>query len=276
MTQRVCFRTTNLWLSALAVASAMVLAGCGASQAELSAAAAHGGEGVSGGNFADMAPAPRAASAPQMAQASPADGARVQMRSDPAADSPPQTSTDAVSPNAPLLIYTAELFLAVYEVAETQEVVLAAIVELDGFLAQRSDNHLVVRVPAARFDEALAAVEGAGDVVSRNVQATDVSEEFRDLSIRIRNAEAMRERLEQLLDRAANVEEALSIERELQRLTETIETMKGRQRFLSDRIAFSTITIRFRSRVRDQGPSDEFELPFDWLDELGLGRLLDL
>jgi len=187
-----------------------------------------------------------------------------------------ETATDAVDTSGPLLIYTAELHLAVYEVERTQEEVLGAIDELDGFLARRSDTTIVVRVPAARFEEALEAIEGAGDVLHRNIEVQDVSEEFRDLAIRIRNAEAMRDRLEQLLQRAESVEDALEIERELQRLTDFIERMKGRQRFLADRIAFSTITIQFSSRATEQPPTDEFRLPFDWLNELGVTRLLSL
>jgi len=187
-----------------------------------------------------------------------------------------QQASDAVDTSGPLLIYTAELILAVYEVVQTQEAIIVAIREMQGFVSERSDSHIVLRVPARRFDDAIGAIEERGDVIGRNVQALDVSEEFRDLQIRIRNAEAMRDRLEALLQRAQNVEEALSIERELQRLTEAIELFKGRQRFLADRISFSTITVRFQSRASEAGTSDEFRLPFEWLDELGLNRLLTL
>ena len=52
--------------------------------------------------------------------------------------------------------------------------------------------------------------------------------------------------------------------------------MKGRQRFLADRIAFSTITVRFSSRATETGPTDDFRLPFDWLGQLGLSTLMTL
>jgi hypothetical protein len=192
-------------------------------------------------------------------------------------DAQPENATDAVDAGGPLLIYTGDFTLGVYAVAETQERIIEAIRQLGGHVSQRNDAMLVVRVPAARFEAAIESIEQAGDVLARNVQATDVSEEFRDLEIRIRNAEAMRDRLEQLLARANDVTAALSIERELQRLTEYIETMKGRQRFLADRISFSTITIRFQALgTEGAGTPDGFSLPFQWLDEIGLSNLMRL
>lgn len=220
------------------------------------------------------------ASRPQMAQAQPNTGGGQN-----AGQTPPQQgqqqaqqqATDAVDLSQPLLIYTAAIHLGVYEVEATQETILGAVREAEGFLAQRNDNMLVVRVPAQRFQQVLDAIEGAGDVLQRNVEVLDVSEEYRDIAIRIRNAEAMRERLEQLLRNANNVQEALAVERELQRITEMIETMKGRLRFLSDRIAFSTITIHFRPLTAgEQIDPDPFRLPFGWLDRLGLSSLLSL
>lgn len=188
-----------------------------------------------------------------------------------------QERTDAVDLSGPLLIYMAEIYLAVYEVDAKQDAILAAVTEMGGFLAQRTDDMLVVRVPAARYRDALAAVEATGDVLHRNVQVMDVGEEFRDNAIRIRNAEQMRDRLAQLLARANDVEAALAIERELGRLTDEIERLKGRQRYLADRIAFSTITVRFQAlSTEPQQGADGFVLPFPWLNELGLTNLMRL
>lgn len=227
----------------------------------------------------DDAPARQAepTSRPQMAQAQPNTGGGQTAGQTQAQQETRQQATDAVDLSQPLLIYTAAIHLGVYEVEATQETILGAVREAEGFLAQRSDNMLVVRVPAPRFQQVLDAIEGAGDVLQRNVEVLDVSEEYRDIAIRIRNAEAMRERLEQLLRNANDVQEALAVERELQRITESIETMKGRLRFLSDRIAFSTITIHFRPLTAgEQIDPDPFRLPFGWLDRLGLSSLLSL
>jgi hypothetical protein len=109
------------------------------------------------------------------------------------------------------------------------------------------------------------------------VSALDVSDEVRDVRIRLRNAVEMRDRLAELLARAETVPDSLTIERELERLTQTIEQLRGVLRGLEDRITYSTITVRFQPiRVDQQVPRERFRLPFPWLDELGLVNLLRL
>jgi hypothetical protein len=177
---------------------------------------------------------------------------------------------------APLLVYTARLTLAVYEVVPGLRAVEAIARELGGFLSRQSGGEITIRVPAARFDEALGRAESLGDVLHRQVAADDVTQEHQDLGIRIRNARATRDRLEALLARAAKVDEAIAIERELARVARELESLEGRLKFLADRIAFSTITVVFSARRTEAVSQDRVRLPFPWLGELGLGRLLDL
>lgn len=186
------------------------------------------------------------------------------------------TVTDAGT-DGPLLIYTAGIWLAVYEVRESQATIVSRTEELGGHVQNQTDTLLVLRVPAAQFDALIEAVSGVGDLLHREIAANDVSEEFRDVEIRIRNLEAMRERLEILLTQATEVEDALRVERELERVTVELERLRGRQRFLADRISFSTITIHFEARPRDRIDQPEiFALPFYWLQNLGLPQLLEL
>ena len=192
--------------------------------------------------------------------------------SDPNAQSNPETVSDTRNP----IIYTATLYLGVFDVAATQDAIVESIRALDGFLMRRTDRGLVVRVPARRFRDAIGVVSERGDVLRRDISAEDVSEEFHDVTLRIRNAIVMRERLEALLARADDVAAALQIERELQRLTALIETLRGRQRFLADRVQFSTITIHFTPMATESNDAPGFRLPFPWLDRLGLQNLTRL
>jgi hypothetical protein len=191
---------------------------------------------------------------------------------------PQQTpeATDAPEQSGPLLIYNATMHLSVFEVEQNLRAVGQAAEELHGFLVSQNDRSITIRVPAAQFRDALARIEQLGDVIHRNVEAQDVSEEFRDLHIRLRNAEATMRRLHALLERAERVEDALHVQRELARVTEEVERMRGRLRFLQHRLAFSTITVHFQPRPQETVSPDIFRLPFPWLDELGLRTLLNL
>ena len=144
-----------------------------------------------------------------------------------------------------------------------------------GYLVQRGDRHITIRVPAKAFRPALDKVETLGDELHREVNVSDVTEEFSDLQIRLQNARAVRLRLEELLRQAANVEDALAVQKELERVTEEIERTLGRLKLLSELVAFSTITVRFEARPTDVVGS-RVTLPFPWLHELGLPSLLSM
>jgi len=173
------------------------------------------------------------------------------------------------------LIYTARITMAVYQVGPGLDLVERIGLDLGGYLSQKTDHEVTIRVPRAHFDEALKKVEASGDVVHREISAQDVTDEFVDLESRLRNARAMRDRLQQLLSKAA-VKEALEIEKELGRITGDIEVMEGKLKLLRDRIGYSTITVSFQARGAGAVRDMPLRLPFPWLSNLGLSRLLSL
>ena len=189
---------------------------------------------------------------------------------------PGQTSSDVARVQSPMLLYTAQITMAVFEVKKALAAVEDLGRDMGGFLARRDDQTITIRVPAARFDEAVARLEKLGDMIHRNVTAEDVTEEFNDLEVRLKSARAVRDRLEQLLGKAAKVEESVLIERELERVAGEIERIEGRMKFLKDRAAYSTITVSFQARRSETLGSRKFNLPVPWLYELGLSRLLAL
>ena len=187
---------------------------------------------------------------------------------------PPSTAIpDAVS--GPLLIYEAKVQIAVFEADKALTAAEKLAREAKGYLVRRADRSITFRVPAERFQAVLEQVLELGDVLHREVQARDVTDEFYDTQTRLRTLHAMRDRLEDLLRRAQKVEEALAVERELGRIVEQIEQAKGRLKLLQELIAFSTITIEFQPRNVETIES-RVKLPFPWLDQLGLGPLLSL
>jgi len=103
---------------------------------------------------------------------------------------------------------------------------------------------LEMKVPAPRFDDALAGVRPIGKVESSSASAEDVGEEFVDVSARIANGKRLEERLVRLLEtRTGKLTDVLQIERELARVREEIERQEGRIRYLSAHIATSTISV---------------------------------
>ncbi|HSO40383.1 MAG TPA: DUF4349 domain-containing protein [Labilithrix sp.] len=173
-----------------------------------------------------------------------------------------------------MLIYTARVTMAVYQVDQGLAAVEKIAKDMGGYLALKRDREITVRVPRNRFEPALAAVDKIGDVLHRDIQAQDVTDEFVDTEIRIKNARAMQVRLKALLEKAP-VKEALEIEKELRRVTDEIELLEGKLKLLKDKIAYSTITVVFEPRGSTI-QSTRIRLPFPWLTSLGLPALLQL
>ena len=215
-------------------------------------------------------PAPQGAAAPPPPPpASPSGGA-------PSAASTPAVPSEVAVMRGPILIYTAQFTMSVFEVTASLGQIEELSRELGGFLSRRDNTSITIRVPVAMFDRAIKRIEKLGDVLNRNVTAQDVTEEFRDLEVRLRNARAVRDRLEQLLAKANKVEESVMVERELERVAGEIERMEGRIKFLKDRAAFSTITVAFQPKRTQETTRGPFQLPVPWLYQLGLSRLLNL
>jgi Domain of unknown function (DUF4349) len=150
------------------------------------------------------------------------------------------------------VVKTANLGLRTKEVrqsaAQAQQVAAAAGGSVVSSQVYRSDDsltaQLVLSVPSAEFERVLDDLRSLGDkVTTDSVSGQDVTEEYVDLKSRERNLRATEESLLRLYDRAQNVEEALSIQRELTNVRGEIEMVQGRIKYLDQHTAYSQITL---------------------------------
>ena len=120
-----------------------------------------------------------------------------------------------------------------------------------GFVEQLSSSggletpraELTVRVPQDQFEPALGRIESLGDVESRNLGSEDVTEQFIDLSARLRSSKREEQSLLALLERSSTVTEILTVERELARVRSDIERAQGQLNFLERRVDLATIHV---------------------------------
>lgn len=149
-----------------------------------------------------------------------------------------------------MLIFTGQLSLQV-DYDQTAQIIDAAVtraVAAGGYVAEMTDTSLRLRVPSKRFRKVMAQVEDLGEVLSRGVSALDVSEEFHDLEVQLDNLKATRARIEKLLGQAKDLNQILTIEQELQRVTSEIDRLEGRMRLLSSQATFSTLSLAVSER----------------------------
>ncbi len=191
-----------------------------------------------------------------------------------AANAPAEKDTGTDAHDVALLVYTAGINLAVFQVVEKMNTVEQLARTAGGYLSKRADNAITIRVPREKFFETLTAIEKLGDVLHRDVQAVDVTDEYVDTEARLKNAHALRDRFESLLAHAS-VKDAVEISKELAKVTEIIEQLEGKMKLLKNKISFATIVVSFAARDNATVP-DRSLLPFPWLQQMGLTPLLSV
>jgi hypothetical protein len=148
------------------------------------------------------------------------------------------------------IIFTADLTVAVPDVATAGEKATREIQLLGGFLfGQRTTGDptpmsvLTFKVSPDDFQEALDRLGSIGDLRTQNVSADDVTERIVDVQSRINTAEASVERLRSLLEAAVDIKTIVELENELLQRETQLETMRGSLRTLEDQVALATIVL---------------------------------
>ena len=188
------------------------------------------------------------------------------------ADTEPVPTMSAVDPRK--VIYTGNLQIATADPEAAVQRTRELAESVGGYMQQMTGSGIVVRVPAEKFDETVAAVEQFGVLVDKDISAQDVTEQYEDLTIRLTNARALMTKLQNLLDRAQTVEDALKVEKELTRVRTQVEQLEGRLNRLSSQLAYATLAVEFIP-THATPPGLQARLPFWWLGRLGLDTLMD-
>jgi hypothetical protein len=153
------------------------------------------------------------------------------------------------------IVKTAHLGLRSEEVrrsaARAQQVAATAGGTVLSSQVYRSDDsvtaELVLSVPSEEFERVFDELRNLGEkITTDSISGQDVTEEYVDLKSRERNLRATEESLLRLYDRAENVEEALSIQRELTTVRGEIELVQGRIKYLDQRSTYSQITLNIQ------------------------------
>lgn len=167
------------------------------------------------------------------------------------------------------IIYTAELQLSVYKLDDAMQKAEELTLAVGGYVQNMSQGYYVLRIPAPALRGVMEDLARLGVVEARTLQARDVSEEYVDLTTRIRVLRETQQQLIALLKQARNVEEALKVRASLDAITMELEQAMGRLRLLESLIGFSTLTVRMSQR----GPQNAIPSsndPFPWVDDLGV------
>lgn len=162
---------------------------------------------------------------------------------------------------------SARLLVKVVHVDEVRRGVLAEVGQAGGFHTLVTEDQLRLKVPPERLSEVLTLLGGRGLVLEKSLQREDLTEHIAQLEGRLRSKEQILTRLRSFFD-DSNLQATLEVERNMSKLVEEMEALKGRLRVERDRARWATVDVSFRYRERER--VRYVRSPFGWLNTVDL------
>ncbi|MFF2753159.1 DUF4349 domain-containing protein [Psychrobacillus sp. NPDC058041] len=174
------------------------------------------------------------------------------------ADIAEQESVEA--PSERMIIHKAIISTNVKNLANAQNNIEQKVKKYGGYIVesnvhrlddQTSSGNMIVRIPEKHFETFLSdAEEVASKVLERNVTGQDVTEQYVDLTSRIKSKRVVEERLLEFMKKAEKTEDLLKISSDLASVQEEIEVIVGKIKYLENQTSFSTVEMTmYENRV---------------------------
>lgn len=109
---------------------------------------------------------------------------------------------------------------------------------------------LTVKVPVVKFSEAITKIKNvATQVVNEITTGRDVTEQYADLQVQLKNKRAEEESFVKILDRAGKIDDVLAVTKQVARVRGEIERLQGRIKYMNSQTEMSMITVRLSEDV---------------------------
>lgn len=155
------------------------------------------------------------------------------------------------------IIKDGRLGLKVDDIEKAKAQIDTLVKAYDGYFSNERFNNteskaffnLEIRIPSERFETFISNVEkGKGEVLYKEIDARDVTDQFIDLETRLKNKKSYLVRYNELLKEANTVKEILEIQEEIRQLEEEIESTTGRLKYLTDQVDYSTLNLNLEKQ----------------------------
>ena len=164
------------------------------------------------------------------------------------------------APTVRMIIHQARISTNVKDLEKAQQNMEEKVKEYEGYIVESnvylesdetSTGKMIVRIPEKHFETFLSeAEEEASKVLEKNGTGQDVTEQYIDLSSRVKSKRAVEERLLAFMKDAEKTEDLLKISNDLAEVQEEIEVLVGKINYLENQTSFSTIELTmYENRV---------------------------
>ncbi|MGM0835450.1 MAG: DUF4349 domain-containing protein [Bacillota bacterium] len=152
------------------------------------------------------------------------------------------------------VMYNASVSLEVDDIGKSIDEVEKNVQELKGYVVEvnftanneQDYGSITLRIPTDSLTAFLDGLEEySGKVIEKRVVGQDVTEEYVDLTSRLKAKRVVEERLLDLLSKAEKTEDLLKISSDLSVVQEEIEQVMGRMKYLDNKTEFAEVVMNF-------------------------------
>ncbi|OQX97960.1 MAG: hypothetical protein B6I20_11675 [Bacteroidetes bacterium 4572_117] len=156
------------------------------------------------------------------------------------------------------IIKTANISAEVEDFKKARTALGALLKKYGAYVADESEqkndyqisDELTIRVGAGNFDSLLNDVSGlAVHVNSKHIKLADVTEEFIDITTRLKNKKQVEQQYLEILKKAKTISEILQVNEYLRVIREEIESKEGRLKYLNSQVSLSTIYLSMYQNI---------------------------
>jgi len=168
------------------------------------------------------------------------------------------------------IIKNASLTIEVDDTEITKDLVEEKVKELGGAITNMNSYevrpgvlayNLTLRVPSDKLEVALENIASLGIKKNESFNSRDITEQYLDTANQIKNLEARRDRLRELMKfKTDNLNDVLQIDRELSNVQNQIENLQRTQKRRDTDVAYSIINLNIQPKPQ----IGDFSSPAEW------------
>ena len=168
------------------------------------------------------------------------------------------------------IIKNASLTIEVDDTEITKDLVEEKVKELGGAITNMNSYevrpgvlayNLTLRVPSDKLEVALENIASLGIKKNESFNSRDITEQYLDTANQIKNLEARRDRLRELMKfKTDNLNDVLQIDRELSSVQNQIENLQRTQKRRDTDVAYSIINLNIQPKPQ----IGDFSSPAEW------------